>query len=106
MRAVDYVVVKLDVDNSEVELALVHQLLNMSTRGRSPLVDEIFWEHHVWGSPMACPEMWGSKAPSGWAYMDYPSREAKMKSPDASLKGSYRLFRQLREKGIRAHSWV
>lgn len=54
----DYVVVKLDVDNSPLELALVHQLLAPGSPV-APLVDEVFWEHHVTGSLAACPRHWG-----------------------------------------------
>lgn len=48
-RPRDYVVLKLDVDNPAIEVPLVLQLL--SSRELINLVDEFFWEHHVYGSP-------------------------------------------------------
>jgi hypothetical protein len=97
----DYVVVKIDIDHSAVELALVHQLLESKTLRR--LVDELFWEHHVAGSPMQCPQLWGGKHRSGegWSRMAFNTSNV-----DETLAGSYALFRRLRELGIRAHSWV
>jgi len=101
VRSADYVVVKIDVDNSAVELALVLQLLESESYHRR--VDELFWEHHVAGSPMQCPQLWGGKPRSGegWSAMTFNTSNVH-----ETLAGSYALFRRLRALGIRAHSWV
>ena len=98
----DYVVVKLDVDNAALELALVRQLLDHRS-GAAALVDELFWEHHVAGSPLGCPRLWRAREPAGrgWAGMKF-----NLSEPDETLAGSYALFHALRSMGIRAHSWV
>jgi hypothetical protein len=78
----DYVVVKLDIDTPSVEMPLIHQLL--TDPQLAALVDDFYFEHHV-----DIPEMrayWGEGLPG-------------------NLKESLDLFRALREKGIRAHSW-
>ena len=46
----DLVVVKLDIDNSPIEAALVEQLLN--SPALLALVDDFYYEHHVSESPM------------------------------------------------------
>ena len=90
MRAIatpkDFVVVKIDIDNSTVEEPLVAQLLADAHLAR--LVDEIFYEHHVRGTPMwTCCWRQGTVT-------------------DHTLVHSYDVFTRLRELGIRAHSWV
>ena len=82
----DLVVVKLDVDNSTVENALVAQLLADSTL--AGLIDEFYYEHHVLDSPMFH---------QGWR---------RQGVPDMNLAESYGIFTSLRQMGIRAHSWV
>lgn len=81
----DFVVFKLDLDNYEVEEALVGQILE------SPLlssrIDEMFWEHHVNFQPMV--RAWGAAT--------------NMKK---KMNYSLSLFGALRRKGIRVHSWV
>mmetsp|Transcript_11797 Transcript_11797/g.29476 ORF Transcript_11797/g.29476 Transcript_11797/m.29476 type:complete len:435 (-) Transcript_11797:400-1704(-) len=83
----DFVMLKLDIDNWRVEESFVAQIL-ASTQLQAR-IDEMFWEHHVNFEPMRT--KWG-----GFANVH---RELKMKD-------SIDLFRQLRGKGIRAHSWV
>ena len=85
----DFVVFKLDIDNSEVEVEIIRTLLR--NKQLLKLIDEIFWEHHVAGSPLQ--RFWGdlSLFNSSWEY---------------TLPGSYDLFHRLRQAGIRAHSWV
>ena len=100
IRTHDYVVVKLDVDNRFTELELIYQLIQMTERGNG-LVDELFWEHHVAGSAMCCPKLWGSKKQQGWSKMRF-----NISNMDETLKGSYALFSRMRQLGIRAHSWV
>ena len=87
----DYVVVKIDIDNTPIERALVEQLL--ADRGLSSLVDEFFHEHHVRDSPMMH---------QGWA----PHSAPRADRPMQTLAQSYELFSRLRQLGIRAHSWV
>jgi hypothetical protein len=87
-RVDDFVVFKLDVDNSSVEEAIVNQLL--SKPALLALVDELFWEHHVTRSPMQH---------KGWG--QHVGRHTNQ-----TLASSYSLFLRLRALGIRAHSWV
>ncbi len=82
----DFVVVKLDIDNSRIEEALVEQLLE--DRSLAKLVDELYFEHHVLHTPM-----WRG----GWRATTVTNH---------TLVDSYQMFVRLRELGIRAHSWV
>jgi hypothetical protein len=82
----DFVVVKIDIDNSTVEEALIAELLE--DRALASLVDELYFEHHVLNTPM-----WRY----GWRFLTKTRH---------TLADSYALFGQLRELGIRAHSWV
>ena len=82
----DFVVVKIDIDNTPVEEALLEQLLADSAL--SSLVDEFYFEHHVLNTPM-----WHY----GWKAGTVTTH---------TLVHSYDLFSRLRELGIRAHSWV
>jgi len=82
----DFVVVKIDIDNTPVEEALLEQLL--ADRTLSVLVDELYFEHHVLNTPM-----WHY----GWKAGTVTNH---------TLVHSYDLFSQLRQRGIRAHSWV
>ncbi len=79
----DYVVLKLDIDVPDIEGPLMQQLVDDGSL--QLLVDEMFFEHHV--SVQAMWKLWGSQ--------QFPQ----------SLKDSYRLFRYLRSRGIRMHSW-
>jgi len=81
----DFVVLKLDIDSPRMELPLVEQL--SSDPELLSLVDEFFFEHHVNMEPLAS---------CCWI-------TTSMKETAAS---SYQLFHKLREKGVRAHSWV
>ena len=83
----DFVVIKLDIDAPLIERALVQQIL--TTPAISDLIDEIYWEHHVLRSPMMH---------QGWQYM--------VPQPAETLQDSHRIFGELRQLGIRAHSWV
>lgn len=80
----DYVLVKLDIDNTQVEEGIVNYLIQ--DKGAMELIDEMFWEHHV-----NIPAM----------YSNWHTQNAK-----SYLHDTYNYFRQLRENGIRAHSWV
>lgn len=46
----DFVVIKIDIDNPEVESAMIDEIL--SDVNVSSLIDELFYEHHVSHSPM------------------------------------------------------
>ena len=82
----DFVVVKMDIDNSTVEEPLAQQLL--ADAALAGLVDELYFEHHVLHTPM-----WRF----GWNVNTVTNH---------TLSDSYALFSQLRQLGIRAHSWV
>lgn len=82
----DFVVVKIDIDNSTVEEPLIKQLL--ADRTLAGLVDELYFEHHVLHTPM-----WRL----GWHINTVTNH---------TIVHSYSVFRRLREAGIRAHSWV
>lgn len=92
MRAVarrgDFVVLKLDVDNCTLERQLLHQI--MRSDALTALISELYFEHHVIDSPMNA---------HAWKLEREPAC-------DESLADSYRLFSQLRARGIRAHSWI
>ena len=79
----DYVVVKLDIDVSEIEESLINQLVD--DEDIRQLVDEVFFEHHV--NVKAMWESWG------------------IKNLSQIMKDSYRLFGTLRSAGVRMHSW-
>lgn len=79
----DYVVVKLDIDNPEIENELVKQL--MTTPVLQGLIDEMFYEHHV-----------NTKVMWGW----WGTQGSKI-----YMKDSYRNFTLLRSEGIRMHAW-
>ena len=86
----DFVALKLDIDTPSVELPILRELLNDPEL--LELVDEFFFEYHVLFGPMN--ESWFlSKNPSPAPTSD-------------TLADSYTVFRTLREKGVRAHSWV
>lgn len=82
-RPQHYVVLKLDVDNTAVELALTEQLLGNATL--LALVDELFFEDHVDVREMHT--VWSEWIGGG-----------------RTLRDSYELFGRLREAGVRAHS--
>jgi len=85
-RTVDFVVVKIDIDNSPIEEALIAELLDDGEL--ATLIDELYFEHHVRDSPM-------------WAYGWRANTVTNQ-----TLVHSYNTFTRLREMGIRAHSWV
>ena len=81
-RPEDWVVLKIDIDNSEVEMQLLERILQDTTI--SSLIDELFFEHHVDVEPML--KYWG-------------------RNP-LKLSDTYTLFHRLRNLGILAHPWV
>ena len=89
----DFVVVKVDIDTPKIEAELMRQLIMNDDKGLDDdrvklceLIDELYFEHHVWGSGLS--PTWAGNG------------------MDGDMVGSYTLFAQLRNLGIRAHSWV
>jgi hypothetical protein len=82
----DFVVFKLDLDNSAVETAVIQELL------KDPdllgLIDSFFFEYHV-NFPDMVKAGWGDSV-----------------DPNSDLSDAYALFLKLRQQGVRAHSWV
>jgi hypothetical protein len=79
----DFIVVKLDIDTSFIEVPLAKQLLN--DKKLPGLVDQFYFEHHV-----KLGELAGS-----WK-----------QTMNGSVRDSLELFIGLREAGVPAHSWV
>lgn len=88
-QAEDFVAVKIDIDTPYVELPLLQQLL--ADPSLSALVDELYFEHHV--------EMGAHEMGRWWRTAEGEARVA------GTLDDSYKLFTQLREAGVLAHSW-
>ncbi len=80
----DYVLFKLDIDNNDVEEAIVEGLL--ASPHLLSLIDEMVWEHHVWFKPMA----------GVWGLTDWSK----------PMNHSLSLFSALRRAGVRIHSWT
>ena len=81
----DFVLFKLDIDNFKVEYEIMDSILN-NTMVLS-LIDEFVFEYHVNFAPMM----------SNWGHTADKTK---------TLDDAYQLFYNLRQKGIRAHSWV
>ena len=79
----DFIVVKLDIDTSSIEIPLAKQLLTDDRL--SNLIDSFYFEHHVHMQELA------------------PNWKTSMQG---TMKESLELFYGLRKKGIPAHSWV
>jgi len=80
----DFVVVKMDIDNAQLEHSIVNELL--SDRSFAELVDEFFFEYHFVFDNIEF----------GWG------RQGKGHTVDEAL----RVMRRLRTSGIRSHFWV
>lgn len=85
----DYVIFKLDIDSPTVETNTVLYLLSEEGAADLANIDEFFWEHHVFGNYLM-QGIWGMQ----------PGED------DRSIRESAELFLQLRQKGVRSHSWV
>ena len=81
----DYVILKIDIDNSDIEEELIQQLL--VSNELLDLVDDFFFEHHVDTKPM-------------YPYWGHGSRLNK------TLKHAYQVLTTLRNVGVLAHAWV
>jgi len=80
----DYVLFKLDIDSPSVENGNIDFVLS----DENNYIDELIWEHHISGNYLMVE--WG------------PPED----QDQVSLRGSYDYFLKMRQKGIRAHSWV
>lgn len=83
-RPEDFVLMKLDIDATSVEEAIVDQIL--ASDELLGLIDELYFEYHVHTPPMF--PYWGRVSSS------------------RTLASTYRVFFALRSKGVIAHSWV
>ncbi|ORY86140.1 hypothetical protein BCR37DRAFT_385624 [Protomyces lactucae-debilis] len=91
VRKQDFFVFKLDIDSAPIEMPIINALLkdNPDKGGVSGLIDELMFEHHCNYEPLAGP----------WELRGRSRKEV------GDLGSSYKLFGDLRRKGIRAHSW-
>lgn len=81
----DFIVIKLDIDTSSIEVPLAKQLLEGGENGTyHRLIDQFYFENHVHLGELA--GNWGG-------------------SMEGTVKDSLDLFYGLREKGIPAHFW-
>jgi hypothetical protein len=80
----DFVVVKLDIDTSWIEVPLAKELLEDEDGVYHKLVDQFYFEHHVKLKELKAHWKGGAKG---------------------SVKSSMELFSGLRQKGIPAHFW-
>ena len=85
-RPEDYVLLKIDIDNSPVEEALVGQIL--ASEELLGLIDEFYFEHHV--------NVPNTRLTGYWQTASSP----------LTLVDTYRIFATLRSKGVAAHGWV
>mmetsp|Transcript_11238 Transcript_11238/g.17012 ORF Transcript_11238/g.17012 Transcript_11238/m.17012 type:complete len:411 (+) Transcript_11238:204-1436(+) len=79
----DFIVVKLDIDTSAIEVPLAQQLLEDDSINK--LVDQFYFEHHVHMKEIK--RCWGGSA-------------------QGSIQDSFELMNGLRKKGVAAHFWV
>eukprot|EP00965_Chrysotila_dentata_P183071 6045256-Pleurochrysis_carterae.AAC.2 len=97
-RQEDYVVLKLDIDHPELELAIIDQIL--VSPQLCAIIDELFWEHHVRRSPLQQTRVaFMGKSGIGWGE-HVPARGQVA----GTLASSHQIFASLRREGIRAHS--
>ena len=83
-RPDDFVVLKVDIDNSEIELSIVHAIVG--SEELSQLVDELYFEYHFRFD----------MENFGWG------DSHKNQTVDDALA----LMQQLRKRGILAHFWI
>lgn len=79
----DFVVIKLDIDTSSIEVPLAQQLLKDESLHK--LVDQFYFEHHVYMKEIS--RAWGN-------------------SMQGSMNDTFNLFHGLRQVGVPAHFWV
>jgi hypothetical protein len=85
-RHEDYVIVKLDIDNTELELQLIDAIKELH------IVDELLFEYHYWFDNLNF----------GWMNMGWNYSSNTIHNADSAL----RLMTKLRRNGIRAHFWI
>jgi len=89
----DYVLLKLDIDAPTVENGNIDYLFQTQPHNSEEedqffnVINEVVYEHHIYDNYLMR-DLWGTKA----------SRD--------SMEDSYRMFLNLRLRGIRAHSWI
>lgn len=95
----DYVVLKLDIDHIDTEIKIVEQILD------SPeiiaKVDEFFWEHHAWGSPLK-----QTRVHMFNQYLGWKAHTSNHDHRYGRLEHTYEILGRMRQKGIRAHAWI
>lgn len=80
----DFIIVKLDIDNSSIEMPLAHQVLEGGEGGiYHRLIDQFYFEHHVHIKEIPAWNMFAL----------------------GTVKDSLDLFTGLRERGVPAHFW-
>lgn len=80
----DFIVLKLDIDTSSIEMPLVRQLLEDKDSLYGKLIDQFYFEHHVHLGDLA--RAWGG-------------------TMNGTIQDSFNLFQGLRKKGIPSHFW-
>ena len=80
---------QVDIDHPSTEEPLIRQLLGDDAV--AALIAELYFEHHVKRHPLG-------RTHFGWAH--------SVSETNCTIMDSYEVFARLREKGIRAHSWV
>lgn len=81
----DFIAIKLDIDHHEIEYPLAQQLLEDKDGIYHKLVDQFYFEHHVYLADLKL----------AWKGTQH-----------GTVKESLDLFRGMREKGIASHSWI
>jgi len=84
----DYILFKLDIDSPQIEQGTIDFILNDPDN----FIDEVVWEHHISGNYLM------TEGEFGWG----PAHD----QAQVTLRESYDLFLRMRNKGIRAHSWI
>ena len=89
----DYVLFKLDIDSPKVEDGNIFYILDDPNNN----IDEVVWEHHVRGNYLLTEWRGGGRT-------DQEDNENLLSQ--LTLRQSYEFFLRMRQKGIRAHSWI
>ena len=109
----DNVVVKLDIDFPQLEQHIMKEILENPEL--TVLIDELFFEDHYffdglnfgWNAlePKRKDRKRRKKVAEGAPFMDEMKR-GPISETDGDVDSALRLFRNLREKGIRSHFWI
>jgi hypothetical protein len=81
----DIVIVKLDIDTPDIEVALAEQILDSGDPRLAKIIDHFYLEHHVYMEELS--SNWGG-------------------TMQGSIQDSLHLFHRLRQAGVAAHFWV